>query len=66
MRAGNVKPLQRTLLVKHKGDFALMIFFLVLQITAFDELQADFKVPIDQGNPLHAVSKVNVTYSMVI
>ncbi|KAI3364036.1 hypothetical protein L3Q82_010865, partial [Scortum barcoo] len=25
-----------------------------LQITAFDELQADFKVPIDQGNPLHA------------
>ncbi|KAK1796185.1 hypothetical protein P4O66_008878, partial [Electrophorus voltai] len=23
-------------------------------ITAFDELQADFKVPIDQGNPLHA------------
>ncbi|XP_024909445.1 protein cornichon homolog 3 isoform X2 [Cynoglossus semilaevis] len=24
------------------------------QITAFDELQADFKVPIDQGNPLHA------------
>lgn len=26
------------------------------QITAFDELQADFKVPIDQGNPLHAVS----------
>uniref|UniRef100_A0A3P8S214 Cornichon family AMPA receptor auxiliary protein 3 n=1 Tax=Amphiprion percula TaxID=161767 RepID=A0A3P8S214_AMPPE len=26
----------------------------VCQITAFDELQADFKVPIDQGNPLHA------------
>ncbi|XP_058469348.1 protein cornichon homolog 3 isoform X1 [Solea solea] len=26
----------------------------VKQITAFDELQADFKVPIDQGNPLHA------------
>uniref|UniRef100_A0A8C7Q193 Cornichon family AMPA receptor auxiliary protein 3 n=1 Tax=Oncorhynchus mykiss TaxID=8022 RepID=A0A8C7Q193_ONCMY len=25
-----------------------------LTITAFDELQADFKVPIDQGNPLHA------------
>lgn len=29
-----------------------------LQITAFDELQADFKVPIDQGNPLHAVSSL--------
>lgn len=27
----------------------------ISQITAFDELQADFKVPIDQGNPLHAV-----------
>uniref|UniRef100_A0A8B9GWS2 Uncharacterized protein n=1 Tax=Astyanax mexicanus TaxID=7994 RepID=A0A8B9GWS2_ASTMX len=28
-----------------------------VEITAFDELQADFKVPIDQGNPLHAVSR---------
>lgn len=31
------------------------LFVFVCQITAFDELQADFKVPIDQGNPLHAV-----------
>lgn len=29
------------------------------QITAFDELQADFKVPIDQGNPLHAVGLIS-------
>uniref|UniRef100_A0A665V287 Cornichon family AMPA receptor auxiliary protein 3 n=1 Tax=Echeneis naucrates TaxID=173247 RepID=A0A665V287_ECHNA len=33
-----------------------LIFFAIWHITAFDELQADFKVPIDQGNPLHAVS----------
>nr|XP_020473193.1 protein cornichon homolog 3-like isoform X3 [Monopterus albus] len=31
-----------------------LIFFAIWHITAFDELQADFKVPIDQGNPLHA------------
>lgn len=30
------------------------------QITAFDELQADFKVPIDQGNPLHAVGLLSL------
>uniref|UniRef100_A0A4W4FQJ2 Cornichon family AMPA receptor auxiliary protein 3 n=1 Tax=Electrophorus electricus TaxID=8005 RepID=A0A4W4FQJ2_ELEEL len=36
---------------------ASLIFFAIWHITAFDELQADFKVPIDQGNPLHAVSK---------
>ncbi|TNN58863.1 hypothetical protein EYF80_030936 [Liparis tanakae] len=28
-------------------------------ITAFDELQTDFKVPIDQGNPLHAPNIIN-------
>ncbi|XP_021324334.1 protein cornichon homolog 3 isoform X2 [Danio rerio] len=33
---------------------ASLIFFAIWHITAFDELQADFKVPIDQGNPLHA------------
>ncbi|GLD64890.1 protein cornichon homolog 3-like protein, partial [Lates japonicus] len=33
-----------------------LIFFAIWHITAFDELQADFKVPIDQGNPLHAPS----------
>ncbi|KAL3979206.1 transmembrane protein [Sarotherodon galilaeus] len=32
-----------------------LIFFAIWHITAFDELQADFKVPIDQGNPLHAL-----------
>ncbi|KAK3516180.1 hypothetical protein QTP70_005684 [Hemibagrus guttatus] len=26
-----------------------------IEITAFDELHADFRVPIDQGNPFHAV-----------
>ncbi|XP_068564855.1 protein cornichon homolog 3 isoform X4 [Cebidichthys violaceus] len=31
-----------------------LIFFAIWHITAFDELQTDFKVPIDQGNPLHA------------
>uniref|UniRef100_A0A1A8MEA8 Cornichon homolog 3 n=1 Tax=Nothobranchius pienaari TaxID=704102 RepID=A0A1A8MEA8_9TELE len=31
-----------------------LIFFAIWHITAFEELQADFKVPIDQGNPLHA------------
>ncbi|XP_055728588.1 protein cornichon homolog 3-like isoform X5 [Salvelinus fontinalis] len=34
---------------------ASLIFFAIWHITAFDELQADFKVPIDQGNPLHAL-----------
>ncbi|KAG5276521.1 hypothetical protein AALO_G00106600 [Alosa alosa] len=34
---------------------ASLIFFAIWHITAFDELQSDFKVPIDQGNPLHAV-----------
>ncbi|CAG13012.1 unnamed protein product, partial [Tetraodon nigroviridis] len=33
-----------------------LIFFAIWHITAFDELQADFKVPIDQGNPLHAAA----------
>ncbi|XP_015201562.1 protein cornichon homolog 3 isoform X3 [Lepisosteus oculatus] len=33
---------------------AALIFFAIWHITAFDELQTDFKNPIDQGNPLHA------------
>ncbi|KAI5619935.1 protein cornichon-like 3 isoform X2, partial [Silurus asotus] len=33
---------------------ASLIFFAIWHITAFDELHADFKVPIDQGNPYHA------------
>uniref|UniRef100_A0A669DJ59 Cornichon family AMPA receptor auxiliary protein 3 n=1 Tax=Oreochromis niloticus TaxID=8128 RepID=A0A669DJ59_ORENI len=37
-----------------------LIFFAIWHITAFDELQADFKVPIDQGNPLHAVGLVSL------
>lgn len=36
-----------------------------LQITAFDELQADFKIPIDQGNPLHAVSLLTGDWSLL-
>ncbi|ROL43421.1 hypothetical protein DPX16_17242 [Anabarilius grahami] len=35
-------------------------------ITAFDELQADFKVPIDQGNPLHAILKKTINSSVDI
>uniref|UniRef100_A0A8C6SU11 Cornichon family AMPA receptor auxiliary protein 3 n=1 Tax=Neogobius melanostomus TaxID=47308 RepID=A0A8C6SU11_9GOBI len=38
-----------------------LIFFAIWHITAFDELQADFKVPIDQGNPLHAVCILSIT-----
>lgn len=36
------------------------LFLSPSQITAFDELQADFKVPIDQGNPLHAVGLLSL------
>lgn len=50
------------LLIKHSS---LLLFSLSLrQITAFDELQADFKVPIDQGNPLHAVGVFSYSKSL--
>ncbi|XP_041107512.1 protein cornichon homolog 3 isoform X2 [Polyodon spathula] len=34
---------------------ASLVFFAIWHIIAFDELQTDFKNPIDQGNPLHAL-----------
>uniref|UniRef100_A0A8C5A992 Uncharacterized protein n=1 Tax=Gadus morhua TaxID=8049 RepID=A0A8C5A992_GADMO len=40
---------------------ASLIFFAIWHITAFEELQADFKVPIDQGNPLHAVINQSIS-----
>ncbi|XP_063078340.1 protein cornichon homolog 3 [Engraulis encrasicolus] len=33
---------------------ASLIFFAIWHITAFGELHSDFKVPVDQDNPLHA------------
>ncbi|KTF95345.1 hypothetical protein cypCar_00034037 [Cyprinus carpio] len=39
---------------KHMRDRCTRETDALQNITAFDELQADFKVPIDQGNPLHA------------
>uniref|UniRef100_A0A8B9EZY0 Cornichon family AMPA receptor auxiliary protein 3 n=1 Tax=Amazona collaria TaxID=241587 RepID=A0A8B9EZY0_9PSIT len=35
---------------------AALIFFAIWHIIAFDELRTDFKNPIDQCNPVHAVS----------
>uniref|UniRef100_A0A8C9T9A2 Cornichon family AMPA receptor auxiliary protein 2 n=1 Tax=Scleropages formosus TaxID=113540 RepID=A0A8C9T9A2_SCLFO len=35
---------------------AALIFFVIWQIIAFDELCTDFKNPIDQSNPTRAVS----------
>uniref|UniRef100_A0A8C3WB25 Uncharacterized protein n=1 Tax=Catagonus wagneri TaxID=51154 RepID=A0A8C3WB25_9CETA len=35
---------------------AALIFFAIWHIIAFDELRTDFKSPIDQCNPVHAVS----------
>uniref|UniRef100_A0A8P0TJZ0 Cornichon family AMPA receptor auxiliary protein 3 n=1 Tax=Canis lupus familiaris TaxID=9615 RepID=A0A8P0TJZ0_CANLF len=35
---------------------AALIFFAIWHIIAFDELRTDFKSPIDQYNPVHAVS----------
>uniref|UniRef100_A0A8D0WH92 Uncharacterized protein n=1 Tax=Sus scrofa TaxID=9823 RepID=A0A8D0WH92_PIG len=37
---------------------AALIFFAIWHIIAFDELRTDFKSPIDQCNPVHAVSGV--------
>uniref|UniRef100_A0A8C5CTJ9 Cornichon family AMPA receptor auxiliary protein 2 n=1 Tax=Gadus morhua TaxID=8049 RepID=A0A8C5CTJ9_GADMO len=37
---------------------AALIFFVIWQIIAFDELRTDFKNPIDQGNPVRAVRAV--------
>ncbi|EMP24554.1 Protein cornichon like protein 3, partial [Chelonia mydas] len=34
---------------------AALIFFAIWHIIAFDELRTDFKSPIDQCNPVHAV-----------
>uniref|UniRef100_A0A8B9JZK2 Cornichon family AMPA receptor auxiliary protein 2 n=1 Tax=Astyanax mexicanus TaxID=7994 RepID=A0A8B9JZK2_ASTMX len=34
---------------------AALIFFVIWQIIAFDELRTDFKNPIDQSNPTRAV-----------
>uniref|UniRef100_A0A673JKG5 Protein cornichon homolog 2 n=1 Tax=Sinocyclocheilus rhinocerous TaxID=307959 RepID=A0A673JKG5_9TELE len=33
---------------------AALIFFVIWQIIAFDELRTDFKNPIDQSNPTRA------------
>ncbi|KAG2468663.1 CNIH2 protein, partial [Polypterus senegalus] len=37
---------------------ASLIFFAVWHIIAFDELRTDFKNPVDQGNPVHAVCNI--------
>uniref|UniRef100_A0A8C6EQR0 Uncharacterized protein n=1 Tax=Marmota marmota marmota TaxID=9994 RepID=A0A8C6EQR0_MARMA len=43
--------------VVHRLPCVLTSWFSVLfQIIAFDELRTDFKSPIDQCNPVHAVS----------
>lgn len=39
---------------------------ILLQIIAFDELKTDFKSPIDQCNPAHAVSSVLLFYSNLV
>ncbi|KAK6477669.1 protein cornichon-like protein 2 [Huso huso] len=36
---------------------AALIFFVIWQVIAFDELRTDFKNPIDQGNPTRAVRR---------
>lgn len=37
-------------------DTNILILCFLFQIIAFDELRTDFKNPIDQCNPVHAVS----------
>ncbi|CAL8282133.1 unnamed protein product [Arctogadus glacialis] len=37
---------------------AALIFFVIWQIIAFDELGTDFKNPIDQGNPVRARERI--------
>uniref|UniRef100_A0A8C9NPK9 Cornichon family AMPA receptor auxiliary protein 3 n=1 Tax=Serinus canaria TaxID=9135 RepID=A0A8C9NPK9_SERCA len=39
---------------------AALIFFAIWHIIAFDELRTDFKSPIDQCNPAHAIFFTNV------
>ncbi|RXN06884.1 cornichon -like protein [Labeo rohita] len=37
---------------------AALIFFVIWQIIAFDELRTDFKNPIDQSNPTRARERI--------
>lgn len=49
-----------TMVEKHIFSRTVVVMFekFLLQIIAFDELKTDFKSPIDQCNPAHAVSAI--------